>query len=163
MSLKDYLQIDDPRRFAICARHKLLHTDPDNCRPIIIVNTPVPNLPSWEERLADPLVMLKAELDELRCHLQLGDDRVPTVRVQFGTGQVAAAFGCDMYLPPNSLPAASSHVLRRIEDVEGLKQPAFTDGWYGKLLEWTALWQENLPDGVHIQHPDIQSSLQLRT
>ena len=31
-------------------------------------------------------------------------------------------------------------------------------GWYGKLAEWTAIWKEHLPEGVHIQHPDIQSA-----
>lgn len=60
--------------------------------------------PTWEERLSDPLVMLKAELDTLKPHIEMEDDRVPTVRVQFGTTQVAAAFGCEMFQGPNALP-----------------------------------------------------------
>ena len=49
-------------------RYRRLHTDPEGCRPMIIIHPPVPGLPTWEERLADPRVMLRAELATLpRC------------------------------------------------------------------------------------------------
>jgi uroporphyrinogen-III decarboxylase len=161
MNLKTYLRIDDTARARfedLYARYRLLHDAPERCRPMIIVNTPVAGLPTWEERLADPLVMLRAELEQLRPHLALQDDRVPTVRVQFGTAQVAAAFGCRMVIPENNLPAAGNHALARAEDVTGLALPALDAGWYGRLAEWTAIWQAHLPEGIHIQHPDIQSA-----
>jgi uroporphyrinogen-III decarboxylase len=158
---KNCLELDD-RQLArlddMYDRYRLLHQNPDGCRPMIIVNTPVKGQPSWEERLADPLVMLHAELNALRPHLEIEDDRVPTVRIQFGTAQVAAAFGCSIVVPENNLPAAGSHVLARAEDVRTLPMPSLDAGWYGKLAEWTALWKEHLPEGVHIQHPDIQSA-----
>jgi len=160
MDGKDYLCIDDrelARLETVYAGYRRLHDDPQNCRPMIVINTPV-TLPTWEARLADPLVMLRAELDLIRPHLAIGDDRVPSVRVQFGTAQVAAAFGCEMFLPENNLPAAGNHVLANAEDVYQLAMPDLTAGWYGKLAEWTALWQEQLPAGVHMQHPDIQSA-----
>ena len=141
----------------VVARYRLLHDDPAGCRPMIIINTPV-QLPTWEARLADPLVMLRAELDLLRPHLEIRDDRVPTVRVQFGTAQVAAAFGCQMIVPENNLPAAGSHVLTEAAGVHGLKMPGLDAGWYGKLADWTHLWQKHLPPGVHLQLPDIQSA-----
>jgi hypothetical protein len=78
--------------------------------------------------------------------------------VQFGTAQVAAAFGCEIVVPENNLPACGSHVLAAAEDVAALETPALTAGWYGKLAEWTALWKQVLPPGIHIQHPDIQST-----
>jgi hypothetical protein len=161
MSLKDYLKLGDngEQRLAdVYARYRRLHTDPENCAPMIIVTSPVRGLPTWEERLADPLVMLKAELDALRPHLEIGDDRVPTVRVQFGTAQIAAAFGCRIVVPENNLPAAGSHVLANSEDVHDLDIPSLDAGWYGKLAEWTDIWKEHLPTGIHIQHPDIQSA-----
>jgi hypothetical protein len=161
MDLKRYFRIDDNglRRLEdLYADYRRLYSDPDRCRPMIVVDVPVAGLPSWEERLADPLVMLKAELDGLRPHLRIRDDRAPTIRVQFGTAQVAAAFGCAMHIPPNNLPAAGSHVLTRIENVRAMNRPALDAGWYGKLAEWTAVWKEHLPEGVRIQHPDIQSA-----
>jgi hypothetical protein len=161
MRLKDYLRINDSTQIrfeGIYARYKLLHNEPDSCYPMIIVNTPVQGIPSWEDRLADAMVMLHAELDALRPHLEIGDDRVPTVRVQFGTAQVAAAFGCKIVVPENNLPAAGSHMLAEAVDVQELAIPSLCAGWYGKLTEWTELWKENLPEGVHIQHPDIQSA-----
>ena len=159
--LKEYLQISDSERSRLAdvlAQYRLLNDEPDKCRPMIIVHTPLSGLPSWEDRLADPLVMLRAELDALRPHLEIGDDRVPTVRVQFGTAQVAAAFGCRIVVPENNLPAAGNHVLAGAADAYDLAIPSLNAGWYGKLAEWTDLWKENLPEGVHIQHPDIQSA-----
>ena len=161
MDLKTSLPINraELRRFEdIYARYRRLHETPGNCRPMIIVKAPVEGLPAWEERLADPLVMLRTELDSLRPHLEIGDDRVPTVRVQFGTAQVSAAFGCHMHVPENNLPAAGSHVLARAEDVYKLAMPSLDAGWYGKLADWTKIWKQHLPPGVHIQHPDIQSA-----
>ncbi len=160
MDLKSYLRIDSAelRRFEdVYARYRLMYEAPEMCRPMIIVNVPV-DIPTWEERLADPLVMLRAELDLLRPHVEIGDDRVPTVRVQFGTPQVAAAFGCRIVLPENNLPAAGDHVLKRAEDVYQLAMPSLDAGWYGKLAEWTELWKQHIPEGIHIQHPDIQSA-----
>ena len=161
MNVKDYLRIDaasQARLEDVYARYKLLHDEPESCYPMVIVNTPVQGLPSWEDRLAVPMVMLRAELDALRPHLEIGDDRVPTVRVQFGTAQVAAAFGCKIVVPENNLPAAGNHVLARARDVEELELPSVDAGWYGKLAEWTERWKQHIPEGVHIQHPDIQSA-----
>jgi len=161
MTLRTHLHIDDAqqRRFEdIYKRYRLLHEDPGHCRPMIIVNAPLRDVPPWEEQLADPLVMLRTELDAIRLHMDIGDDRVPLVRVQFGTAQVAAAFGCALHIPENNLPAAANHILAHAEDVDQLAMPSLDAGWYGKLAEWTDIWKKNLPAGVHIQHPDIQSA-----
>ena len=106
MDLRHYLEIDAEQRDrfeGMYARYKQLYMDPEGCSPMFVINTPLQDQPTWEERLADPWVMLKAELDALRPHLEIRDDRVPTVRVQFGTAQVAAAFGCALAFPPDSL------------------------------------------------------------
>lgn len=160
MRLQNNLKLNDDQlnRFhQIDRNYKQMCEDPAHCQPMFIINTPV-SLPSWEDRLADPLVMLQAELDLLRAHMEIRDDRTPTVRVQFGTAQVAAAFGCEVFVPPNNLPAVGSHILKCSEDVNTLAIPSMTDGWYGKLAEFTRVYRENLPEGVFIQHPDIQSS-----
>lgn len=159
-NLKNYLQLGDYhlKRFEnVYNRYKKLYLDPEICEPMFIINTPIEEQSSWEERLADPRIMLKEELNAIRPHLEIEDDRVPTVRVQFGTAQVAAAFGCEIFIPPNSLPAAGSHVIKDSKDVYKLDKPSLEAGWYGKLKEYTEFYLENLPEGVHIQHPDIQS------
>ena len=139
-------------------RYRQFYKDPAQGAPMFLINTPIEHQPSCEEQQADPMVMLKAELDQIRQHKEIGDDRLPSVRVQFGTGQVAAAFGCELELPTHSLPAVATHVLENAEDVFALEKPSLNAGWYGKLWEWTELWKSVLPEGVHIQHPDIQSA-----
>jgi hypothetical protein len=140
------------------ARYRRLVEDPETCLPMIIVSTPVTDLPAWEARLADPQVMLEAELAELRPHLEMKDDRVPSVRIEFGTAQVAAAFGCAMFVPENNLPCAGSHSLARAEDVFELSLPEADAGWYARVWEWTARWKRALPDWVLFDLPDIQSA-----
>lgn len=96
MSLQGYLHIDDgqqERLADIADRYRSLHKDPQHCRPTIIINVPQPDMPSWEDMLADPLLMLKAQLDAIPRHLEIADDYLPTVQVNFGTGQVAASAG----------------------------------------------------------------------
>jgi hypothetical protein len=151
-------QAQHRRLSALYDRYRLLYADPDRCQPMFIINTPLESVPTWEERLADPMVMLRSELDAIVPHLEIGDDRVPTVRVQFGTAQVAAAFGCPVFVPENNLPSIGGHILRDARDVYDLPLPDTNAGWYGKLWQWQALWLQHLPEGVHIQHPDIQSA-----
>jgi len=158
-TLKEYLKIDEGllNHFKdLRTRYRKLYETPQDCQPMIIVDTS-PNLPCGEELFFDPAVGLRRELDVLRPHFEMRDDYVPCVRVNFGTAQVAAAYGCELYIPANSTPAASSHVLTRIEDAFDLKVPDINAGWYGKLHEWTEMWLDALPEGIEIQHPDIQS------
>ena len=158
MTLKGYLHINNwqkQRLDGVAERYKSLYEDPEHCRPMIIINVPQAEAPTWEAMLADPLLMLKTQLDAIRPHLEMEDDYLPTVRVNFGTAQVAAAFGCQLATPTNSLPAAAGPVLSKADDIYHLARPSLDAGWYGKLAEWTDIWLENLPPGVCIQHPDI--------
>jgi Uroporphyrinogen-III decarboxylase len=159
MSLKEYLVITDDQKKKfnkIYSDYRKMYEDPEHCNPMFIIETPTVE-PAWEEKLADPMVMLKTHLNRVKAHLDVGDDRVPTVLVEFGTAQIAAAFGCDMYIPQNNLPCAGSRVLKNAKDIYDTELPSFDCGWYGKLKEWTEIYKQNIPEGVYIQLPDIQS------
>ncbi len=159
-TLRDYLLLDDRQRERLellAARYRQCVAQPEQSTPLCIVQTPVEGLPTWEERIADPRLMLQAELDTLRPHLAMEDDRLATVRVQFGTAQIPAAFGCTLAQPTNSLPAAATHVLHEAREVYSLARPSLDAGWYGKLQAYTECFREQLPAGIAIQHPDIQS------
>lgn len=160
MNLKDYLVIDDKQKKRIKDLHKSyrrMYEDPEHCHPMIIVDVMVENLPGIEERLVDPKVMLKAQLDEMRPHLQIEDDRIPTLRVELGSAQVAAAFGCEISNTTNSYPAVKRHVLENAEDVYKLAKPSLDAGMYPQLKEFTSCFLENMPSGMQIQPPDLQS------
>ena len=159
--LGDYLVVDDAtlnHHKDMRARYRKLFESPAECDPMVCVTVPGVEIPRWEEMLADPEVMLRAQLDQLRPHFEMKDDVVPVVRVNFGTAQPASAYGCSIYVPENSLPAASDHVLSRIEDAYDLPVPDVNAGLYAKLHEWTDQWLDALPHGIAIQHPDIQST-----
>jgi uroporphyrinogen-III decarboxylase len=149
--------LDRSRIASIDAGYRRMREDPDGCDPMFLLEAPAAS-PPWEERLADPRAMLEAELDRLAVHGQIGDDHTPTVRVEFGTAQVAAAFGCALFFPKDNLPCAGSHPLKDIRDAYQLQLPDLRAGWYGKLEEWTKFFLAHVPEGVRLQHPDIQSA-----
>jgi hypothetical protein len=148
---------DLARHRASAAACKTMALDPARAAPLFIAYVPVPGLPSHREQVESPARMFEAELARLQAHLDVGDDYLPTLRVQFGTGQVAAAFGCPIHVLEDSLPACGGPALRGTAEVYGLRKPALTAGWYGKLRDFTDYFLERLPAGAVIQHPDIQS------
>ena len=139
-------------------RHRRLREDPDGCSPCVQILVPVAGEPSPEEQFDDPLLMLKTQLDQLRLSWELGDDRLPAVRVNFGTAMVAHAFGCALAFPTNSLPAAHGPAINDVGEIASLPAPTLASGLYPKLFEWTELWLRHLPEVVRIQHSDIQSA-----
>jgi hypothetical protein len=137
--------------------YRKFYTDPENATPRIIVNIPVER-PKVIDRMKDPELMLKSQLDSLRPHLEMEDDRIPTIRVNLGTAQVASAFGAEIHYFEDSLPAAKTHPLHDIRDAASLEIPERTAGLYEQVEAYTAFFLENKPPQVPIQHPDIQSA-----
>ncbi len=97
-----------------------MYLEPETSLPMFVINTPV-KTHDWEDKLFDVDAMFSDELYTIRAHADVGDDRVPATRVNFGTAQIAAAFGCEMYIPPNNLPCAKTHVLHDINDAVNIK------------------------------------------
>jgi len=152
------LDTDQQNRIsALIERYRRMHDDPGHSFPMIIVDVETKGLPSWAERLADPRVMMEAQLEEMRSHLALKDDCIPTLRVEFGTGQVAAAFGCEIVFPDNSYPAVGAHALKNAEDAFSLALPSLEAGMYRRLEEFTRFFLQHMPPGMRIQPPDLQS------
>ncbi|HPQ46562.1 MAG TPA: uroporphyrinogen decarboxylase family protein [Clostridia bacterium] len=141
----------------IYKRYRGMRLEPERSRPMFVINTPVQQH-TWEEKLESPSIMLEDDLRVIKTHSDIGDDRVPAARVSFGTAQVAAAFGCEMYIPPNNLPCAKNHILSDIKMVHGLKKPDKNAGWLGKLRDFSEYFLENLPEGVELQLPDTQGT-----
>lgn len=160
MSIKEMITLTNEqvsRYNKLYGDYQIMSTHPEKASPKFIINTPSAKY-TWEEMLDDSSKMLKNDLTKLQTHIELQDDRALTTRVNFGTAQIAAAFGCDMYIPPNNLPCAKNHILTDITKVKELKTPSYTDGWYKKLEDFTSFYQENMPEHVFIQLPDIQST-----
>lgn len=141
----------------IYRRYKEMYLSPEKSMPMFVINTPV-EVHDWEDRLYDAGAMFEDELKIVKAHADIGDDRVPSARVNFGTAQIAAAFGCEMYIPPNNLPCAKTHVLHDINDAVKLEKPDKNAGWYKKFFEFSEFYMENLPEGVEIQLPDTQGT-----
>lgn len=158
--MKDYITITEKqikRLENLKQRYEALYTEPEACQPMIIINVENRKEPSWAQKLADPLVMLKSQMDNIKNHFVIEDDYYPAVRVDFGTGQIGSAFGCDIHFPEDNLPAVCSHPLKNIEDIYNTPLPSLDAGLYAKVFDWIEIWRQNIPKWLQIQHPDIQS------
>ena len=146
-----YQRLEENRR-----NYEKFSADPQNAVPMILIYTPVERDCSVREMTHDPRKMLKWGLDSIASHLAVGDDAIPALRVEFGTGQVAHAYGCGMYEQEDAMPCAEGTVLSSPEEVEALGNPSLTAGRFGELEEYAAFFRENAPDFVRMQIPDIQ-------
>lgn len=159
MDYKNYLKIDDNQYRHIesnIAEYKRFHTN-ENVMPKITVSVPNGNTYTTPELISSPEIMLKNGLDTIQKHIDVGDDFIPQIRVEFGTGQVSHAFGCGMYIPEESPVCAHGTVLDDITDIDTLQIPSLDAGWFKKYYEFTKFYMDNKPDIVGIQLPDLQS------
>lgn len=140
-------------------KHRLLFEDPQNAEPIIIVCTPVGQRYTVRERTADPEKMLESQLDAVRSHLLVGDDCIPSVRVELGTGLIASAYGCEIYEREDAMPSVKGPILSSAEEAADLPHPARDAGWMKRLAEYTAYFRQAAPDFVRMQLPDIHGVL----
>ena len=138
--------------------YKELYRNPDGCRPLVQISFPTPCRYSRTEQFHDKRKMLEQQLLDVQAHERVGDDYLPALRVNFGTAQIAASFGCEIKDMGDSLPACGSHVLTSMEDAAALKMPTMQDGLNERLLEYEQYFMENKPDWIPVQHPDVQSS-----
>lgn len=95
---------------------------------------------------------------ERRCRIleQLDDDSVPYAPLWTGTEVFASAFGCQVYIPPGSLPAARP-LVRTAEEADALKVPSLHVRPLERIFEAAQLLLERLGKDVIIGVPDIQS------
>lgn len=153
------MSIEAQRRYQrLEEKYKLLYTDPRHCEPMVMVGIPVQGCADPNEQLHDPAKMLDAYEKRISAHIELGDDTLPSIRVEFGTAQIAAAFGCEVREMPRSLPACGSHILKEAGDIWNMKLPTLKDGLVPLLDKYTEYYQEHMSPGMVIQHPDVQSS-----
>ena len=71
MNFEEY-RLDDAvlcRYDQVYNTYKQMYGDPDHREPKFIAVLPSEYNPVWEERLADPAIMLKAELESLKPHI----------------------------------------------------------------------------------------------
>ena len=135
---------------------RLFRENPKIARPAILIHPPVESPWTVRERTHHPERLLEYELNTVHAHLMQGDDYVPAARVEFGTGQVAHAYGCEMYEPENSPPCSAGHVMQSIEEAATLPLPDLRAGWFGELEKYSEYFRKNLPEGVALQMPDLQ-------
>jgi len=159
MNYQDYLKIAD-QQYEHLLQNIEEYRQFDNeeqVSPKFLINVGGGNVYKTRELLESPEKMLLRYLEIAQKHIDIGDDYIPQVRVEFGTGQVSHAFGCDMYIPEDSPVCAKNHVLNDVTDIDDLEIPSLDAGWFGKLYEFTRFFMENKPDIMGIQQPDLQS------
>jgi hypothetical protein len=93
-------------------------------------------------------------------HEQLRDDAVPFGRITTGTETFAAAFGCEVHLFEDSMPAARP-LVSSAREAEALPQPDFTARPLERMLEMAQLLVAELGPGVPVGGMDYQSAFDI--
>lgn len=137
-------------------KYKALYENPTDCEPLVQVYFPVPHTYTIGEALTSPEKMFVNQMETINARLQVGDDFLPAIRADFGTAQIAAMYGCSLKISENSEPCCNGHILDDICEVENLKQPDMTAGWMPCVDEFQRYFLENIPEGIVVQHPDVQ-------
>lgn len=95
------------------ARTHQLWEDCRHYRPVshlpTVVCCPAPDWPQYSmaEIQSDREKMLVSELAPVYTSARIGDDRLPEIRANYGTGILPSLFGCEIvHLEPTTLPAA---------------------------------------------------------
>ena len=111
--------------------------------PMVIVTIPGGDNHTTSEIRDSPELMLKSQLDQIINHVEVGDDFIPSLRVEFGSGQVAHAFGCEMYIPEYSPVCSRGPLQRGLPEIVDMNMPSLDAGWFKKAYEFTEYFMEN--------------------
>lgn len=139
------------------ANYLNFNANPNNCEPAVVVQMGFEPEHSVAERTADPYKMLKHEQSAIFRQITAEDDYIPQIRVEFGTAQIASAFGCELYQPKDSLACAKTHVLSDDQSVESLQTPGVFSGVFGAARDYYEIYKEYIDPAIGFQLPDIQS------
>lgn len=137
-------------------KYKDLYEKPLDCEPLVQVYFPVKHTYSIGEALTDPAKMFTNQMETMNARLAVGDDFLPALRADFGTAQIAAMYGCPMRVTDDSEPCCNGHILNSAEEARNLQKPQMTDGWMPKVDEFQRYFLAHMPEGIVIQHPDVQ-------
>ena len=137
-------------------KYKDLYENPLTCEPLVQVYFPVKHSYSIKETLSSPEKMFINQMETIQARLEAGDDFLPALRADFGTAQIAAMYGCPVKIYENSEPCCGGHILTDIEQSELLARPSMTNGWMPKVDEFQRYFMKHMPDGLTVQHPDVQ-------
>jgi hypothetical protein len=113
-----------------------------------VISYPVPES-EWPrfgylEFFADPAKMLLDQLRDVYAGAKLGDDRLYGIRANYGTGIVAALFGCPTVTFEDSLPIGLAVSPERLEAVLEGGVPDLHSGLLGRALDTVAYFREAL-------------------
>lgn len=112
---------------------------------------------SVRERLLDPELYLRAQLEEIEQQAAVRGDYLPTLCPSLGVVAIPSAFGCPVVWSDDDFPAARPIQGGDPERVFDLALPSVTDGLLGRVLEYTAYFRERT--GLPIRVTDIQGPL----
>ena len=85
------------------------------------------------------------------------DDSIDMLRVEFGTGLVASAFGAELMITQASMPAVLTHPIQTLEDLERAGKPdVMTAGYLGHIYKHIEYYRANMLAGFYLVQPDMQ-------
>jgi len=145
-----------------------LHYRPISHLPLVMC-AGAPDWPKYcmDEIQTDPEKMLLSELGPVYASCLLRDDRLPSIRANYGTGILPSLFGCEIKsFEHETLPAALPlHDTDRVRELVNAGIPDLRSGLGGKVFDTVAFYVDalkpypNLSRWIEINLADTQGPL----
>ena len=151
------ISIDPKRVEELEKKHSRLWSGkPVNERLVTFGCSKVENM-DWKKMWNDPAELLECTLKRLERILATGDDTIPMVRVDLGTVLFPMAFGCEVRIDKDALPAVTTHPVSDAGLLEAVRKPdPMSAGGFPKAYEFIKYFRENLPAGIRLSQCDSQ-------
>jgi len=121
----------------------------------------------YSEAFYDMEKMLVNELAGVYVGAKLRDDRVYTIRANYGVGTIASIFGCKISLTMNNMPWCEALPYEALPEVLDAGVPDLSSGLGSRVFETERFYKEtlskypNLREAVHIFVCDTQGPLDI--
>jgi len=136
---------------------KLWSSAPPKERLVTFGCSKIPEAINWQQMWDDPQKLFQFCMQRLEHILSTGDDTIPMVRVDLGTVLFPMAFGCDVHIEKNGMPAISSHPITTPEALEKVRNlDPLISGQFKKAYEFIKYFRKNLPAGIRLSQCDSQ-------
>ncbi len=138
-------------------KHDKLWSDPASAQYLVTFAWSVVDDFDISQIVSDPSKSLEYSLVRWQKREDFEDDSIPMIRVEIGTGLVASAFGAELLIKADNMPAVKTHPIKSKQDIEAVKDPDhFKAGYFPQVYENIKYFRENMPSDFRLCQCDMQ-------
>jgi hypothetical protein len=138
-------------------KHEKLWNDPSNAEYLVTFAWSAENDIDFSRIVSDSAKSLEHSLAKWQRGSGFEDDSIPVLRVEIGTGLVASAFGAELLIKPDNLPAVKTQPIQNIDDLGKVKMPdPLNSGYFPQIYKHIEYFRKKMPSDFRLCQCDMQ-------